>query len=46
MPRGDWAGIRANTVLGPTGAAVARATLHDLDGAVGTGSQILTVRAR
>ena len=46
MPRGDWAGIRANTVLGPTGAAVARATLHDLDGAVGTSSQILTVRAR
>jgi len=45
-PRGNWTGIRANTVIGPTGAAVATATLHDLDGAVGASSQILTVRAR
>lgn len=46
VPRGDWAGIRANTVLGPTGAAVATATLHDLNGPVGTSAQVLTVRAR
>lgn len=45
-PRGDWVGIRARTVVGPTGAAVATATLHDLDGPVGGSSQVLTVRAR
>jgi len=45
-PEGDWAGIRAKTVLGPTGAAVASATLHDLNGSVGASAQILTVRAR
>jgi len=46
MPRGEWVGVQANTVIGPTGAAVATATLHDLDGAVGSSAQILTVRAR
>ncbi|HEY3262034.1 MAG TPA: thioesterase family protein [Pseudonocardiaceae bacterium] len=46
MPRGDWVGVEANTVIGPTGAAVATATLHDRDGAVGSSAQILTVRAR
>lgn len=46
IPRGDWVGVQANTVIGPTGAAVATASLHDLDGAVGSSAQILTVRAR
>lgn len=45
-PRGEWVGVQANTAIGPTGAGVATATLHDLDGSVGTSSQILTVRAR
>jgi hypothetical protein len=46
QPRGDWAGIRANTVVGPGGVAVATATLHDLDGPVGNSAQVLTVRTR
>jgi hypothetical protein len=45
-PRGEWVGVQANTVIGPSGAAVATATLHDLDGAVGSSAQILTVRHR
>jgi hypothetical protein len=45
-PAGEWVGVQANTAIGPTGAAVATATLHDLDGPVGCSSQILTVRAR
>jgi hypothetical protein len=45
-PRHEWVGVQANTVIGPSGAAVATASLHDLDGAVGSSAQILTVRAR
>jgi hypothetical protein len=45
-PAGEWVGVQANTAIGPTGAGVATATLHDLDGSVGCSSQILTVRAR
>lgn len=45
-PCDEWVGIQANTIIGPTGAAVATANLHDLNGPVGNSSQILTVRAR
>lgn len=45
-PSGPWAGLDANTVLGPTGAAVANATLSDENGPVGSSAQILTVRRR
>jgi Thioesterase-like superfamily len=46
QPYGDWAGIRANTTVGPGGVAVATSTLHDLNGPVGSGAQVLTVRTR
>lgn len=46
VPRGEWVGIDANTVLGPGGAAVATATLSDETGPVGSSAQILTVRHR
>ncbi|HEY0641720.1 MAG TPA: thioesterase family protein [Pseudonocardiaceae bacterium] len=45
-PVGEWAGLRARTVIGPAGTGVATAVLHDLNGPVGHSSQILTVRAR
>ncbi len=43
---GRWAGLSANTTLGPGGAAVATSILHDGSGPVGVSAQILTVRHR
>ena len=45
-PTGRWAGLGAHTTLGPGGAAVAGAILHDGRGPVGVSAQILTVRHR
>jgi hypothetical protein len=46
MPTGEWIGLDASTVIGPTGVGLATSTLHDLDGAVGRGAQALLVRRR
>lgn len=45
-PTGEWIGLDANTVVGPEGAGVCSATVHDLDGPVGTSAQVLTIRRR
>jgi acyl-coenzyme A thioesterase PaaI-like protein len=45
-PRGEWAGIDAATVIGPTGTGTVSATLFDFDGQVGRITQELTVRPR
>lgn len=45
-PRGEWTGLDAETVLGPAGAGVCSAVLHDETGPVGRCAQILTVRHR
>jgi hypothetical protein len=46
QPRGEWVGLDADTVIGPTGAGVATSVLHDQDGAVGRTTQSLLVRPR
>jgi hypothetical protein len=45
-PQGEWVGMQAQTVIGPSGAAVTTAVLHDLNGPVASSAQILTVRTR
>lgn len=46
QPHGEWAGIDAATVIGPTGAGTVSATLFDQGGHVGRITQELTVRPR
>ena len=46
QPRGEWVGIDAATVIGPTGAGTVSATLFDETGQVGRITQELTVRPR
>jgi hypothetical protein len=43
---GEWVGLDAHTVLGPSGVGTARSTLHDTVGPVGHGAQALLVRPR
>jgi hypothetical protein len=45
-PRGEWIGLDARTILQPGGVGLAVSTLHDTDGAVGTGQQTLYVAPR
>jgi hypothetical protein len=43
-PRGEWLGFDTTVSFGADGIGVTSSVLHDLDGPVGTMSQILTVR--
>ena len=45
-PVGEWIGVDATTVMGPTGAGTVSALLHDEDGHTGRGAQALIVRPR
>jgi acyl-CoA thioesterase len=45
-PRGEWIGLAARTELSDDGTGVARSTLHDRAGAVGSAAQTLFVAAR
>jgi acyl-CoA thioesterase len=45
-PRGEWIGLAARTELSDDGTGVARSTLHDHDGAVGSAAQTLFVAPR
>lgn len=45
-PTGDWIGVSATTVIGPTGAGTVSALLHDEDGQTGRSAQALIVRRR
>jgi hypothetical protein len=45
-PTGEWVGLDARTVVGPTGAGTALSTLSDTTGPVGHGAQALVVRRR
>ena len=46
MPRGEWIGLDAKTVLMDGGVGVAESVLHDIDGPVGRAFQTLVVQAR
>ncbi|HEX3649428.1 MAG TPA: thioesterase family protein, partial [Pseudonocardiaceae bacterium] len=46
VPGGEWIGLDATSVLGPTGVGLATSTLHDAAGPVGRGAQALLVRPR
>jgi hypothetical protein len=43
---GEWVGLDASSVLGPSGVGTARSALHDTAGPVGHGAQALLVRPR
>lgn len=45
-PRGEWIGVDAATVVGPTGLGTAAGRLFDSAGAVGRSTQALVVRPR
>ncbi len=45
-PRGVWIGLDAQTVLDASGAGMATAVLHDLDGPIGRSQQTLLVERR
>lgn len=45
-PVGEWIGLDAETVIGPTGSGLAASVLHDEAGALGRGAQSLVVRPR
>ena len=42
-PRGEWVALDARTIVQPNGVGLARSTLHDRKGPVGTGQQTLYV---
>lgn len=46
QPRGEWMGVDAHTVLGPTGLGTVSALLYDEHGHVGRSTQALLVRPR
>jgi hypothetical protein len=46
VPDGEWIGLDASSVIGPTGVGLATSTLHDAHGPVGRGAQALLVRPR
>jgi len=43
-PVGDWIGLDAEVCYGPDGAGLGRATLADIDGALGFAQQSLLLR--
>lgn len=45
-PRGEWIGMDARTIIEPDGVGLAETVLHDLDGPLGRGAQILFVSPR
>ncbi len=45
-PLGEWTGVSATTVVGPTGAGTVSALLHDEHGHTGRSAQALIVRPR
>lgn len=45
-PSGEWIGLDANTIIGPSGVGTASSTLHDQQGQVATGAQALLVAPR
>ncbi len=45
-PTGEWIGVNARTVIGPSGLGTVSADLYDLDGHAGRATQQLTVRPR
>lgn len=46
LPRGEWIGIDARTLLHPGGTGLAESILHDVEGPVGRAFQALVVAAR
>lgn len=46
VPSGPWVGFDTRVVFGPGGLGLTETVLHDLQGAVGRASQVLTVRPR
>lgn len=46
QPVGEWIGLEATTVVGPTGVGTATSRLHDTYGQTGVGAQALLVRPR
>lgn len=46
MPTGDWVGMDADSVIGPTGLGTVTARMFDTEGEVGRCAQELTVRPR
>jgi hypothetical protein len=46
LPRGEWIGLDARTILDSGGAGLAESVLHDLDGPVGRAFQTLVVGPR
>jgi hypothetical protein len=46
LPRGEWIGLDARTLLHESGAGTAEGLLHDLDGPVGRAFQTLVVQPR
>ncbi|PPK71019.1 thioesterase family protein [Actinokineospora auranticolor] len=45
-PVGEWIGLDAHSILGPSGTGLALSTLHDEQGAAARGAQALMVRKR
>ncbi len=46
LPRGEWIGLDARTILVPGGTGIAESVIHDRDGPVGRSFQTLVVQAR
>jgi hypothetical protein len=46
LPRGEWIGLDAHTILDDGGAGLAESVLHDVEGPVGRAFQSLVVAAR
>ena len=45
-PHGDWLGFDTTVSFGPTGLGLTSSVIHDLNGPIGTQSQLLTVRPK
>ncbi len=45
-PIGEWIGLDANTIVGPSGVGTAITTIHDTRGPVANGAQALMIRPR
>ncbi|MEC3957021.1 thioesterase family protein [Nocardia sp. CDC153] len=46
LPVGEWIGLAVETTIGPDGVGLCSTVLHDEQGPIGRGMQILEVRAR
>ena len=44
-PRGDWVGFDTTVCFGSSGIGLTSSVVHDVDGPIGTVSQILTLRS-